>query len=79
MTQISFYDDGTGELIKQWPNWTGVVPVMDDLVALHFGDNNEEECIYSVRLRVMFPGTPFPKRPNLKRGRCYRRLDDVVL
>ena len=51
MTQISFYDDGTGEFIKQWPNWTGVVPVMDDLVALHFGDDNEEERLYSVRLR----------------------------
>ena len=24
MTQISFYDDGTGEFIKQWLNWTGV-------------------------------------------------------
>ena len=53
MTQISFYDDGTGEFIKQWPNWTGVVPVMNDLVALHFGDYNEEESIYSVRLRVI--------------------------
>ena len=53
MTQISFYDDGTGEFIKQWSNWTGVVPVMDDLVALHFGDDNEEERIYSVRLRVI--------------------------
>jgi len=53
MTQISFYDDGTGEFIRQWPNWTGVVPVMDDIVVLHFGDYNEEECIYSVRLRVI--------------------------
>jgi len=60
MTQISFYDDGTGEFIKQWLNWTGVVPVMDDLVALHFGDNNENERIYSVRLRVI-DGT----RPDL--------------
>ena len=53
MTQISFYDDGTGEFIRQWPNWTGVVPVMDDIVVLHFGDYNEEERIYSVRLRVI--------------------------
>jgi hypothetical protein len=60
MTQISFQDDATGEFIKQWPNWTGVVPVMDDLVALHFGDDNEEERLYSVRLRVI-DGT----RPDL--------------
>ena len=38
----------------------GVVPVMDDLVALHFGDDNEEERLYSVRLRVI-DGT----RPDL--------------
>ena len=60
MTQISFYDDGTGEFIKQWPLWTGVVPVTDDIVTLHFGDNNEEKRIYSVRLRVI-DGT----RPDL--------------
>ena len=53
MTQISFYENGTGEFIKQWPNWTGVVPVIDDIVALHFGDHNEEERIYSVRFRVI--------------------------
>jgi hypothetical protein len=53
MTQISVYDDGTGEFIKQWPNWTGVVPVMDGHVALHFGDDNEEERLYSVRLRII--------------------------
>jgi hypothetical protein len=58
MTQISFYDDGTGEFIKQWPNWTGVVPVMDDLVALHFGDDNEDERLYSVRLRVIYGTRP---------------------
>ena len=60
MTQISFYDVRTTNFIKQWPNWTGVVPVMDDIVALHFGDDNEEERIYSVRLRVI-DGT----RPDL--------------
>lgn len=60
MTQISFYDDATGEFIKQWPNWTGLVPVMDDIVALHFGDHKEEESIYSVRRRVI-DGT----RPDL--------------
>lgn len=53
MIYISFFDDATGEFIKQWPNWTGVVPAENDLVALHFGDDNEEERIYSVRLRVI--------------------------
>ena len=37
----------------------------------------EKDCL--ARLRVMFPGTPFPEHPNRKRGRGYRRLDDVVL
>ena len=60
MTQIDFYYDGTGEFIKQWPNWTGVVPAVGDMVVLHFGDYKEEECIYSVRLRVI-DGT----RPDL--------------
>ena len=60
MAYISFYDDGTGEFIKQWPNWTGVVPGVGDMVVLHFGDYKEEECIYSVRLRVI-DGT----RPDL--------------
>ena len=53
MTQISFYKNGTGEFIKQWPNWTGVVPAVGDMVVLHFGDNNEEECCYTVSLRVI--------------------------
>ena len=37
----------------------------------------EKDCL--ARLRVMFPDTPFPEHPNRKRGRCYRRLDDVLL
>lgn len=37
----------------------------------------EKDCL--ARLRVMFPGTPFPEHPNRRRGRGYRRLDDVVL
>ena len=53
MTQISFYKNGTGEFIKQWPNWTGVVPAVGDVVVLHYGDNNEEERTYTVRLRVI--------------------------
>ena len=37
----------------------------------------EKACL--ARLRVIFPGTPFPEHPNRRRGRCSRRLDDVVL
>jgi hypothetical protein len=53
MTQISFYDDGTGEFIKQWPNWTGMVPAVGDMAVLHFGDNNEDEQGYVVKMRVI--------------------------
>ena len=53
MTQISFYKNGTGEFIKQWPNWTGVVPAVRDIVVLHYGDANEDERTYTVRLRVI--------------------------
>jgi len=53
MTQISFYENGTGIYIKQWPNWTGVVPAVGDLVVLHYGDDNEEAVPYRVRLRVI--------------------------
>ena len=37
----------------------------------------EKDCL--ARLRVMFQDTPFPEHPNRRRGRGYRRLDDVVL
>lgn len=53
MTQISFYENGTGRYIKQWPNWSGVVPAVGDGVVLHFGDNNEDEQGYVVRMRVI--------------------------
>ncbi len=53
MTQISFYKNDTGEFIKQWPNWSGVVPAVGDMVVLHYGDDNEEEYTYTVRLRVI--------------------------
>jgi len=36
MTQISFYDDGTGEFIKQWPNWTGIANQGDRSMIAHF-------------------------------------------
>lgn len=53
MIQISFYDDGTGEFIKQWPNWSGVVPAVGDMVVLHYVDDNEEEYDYIVKMRVI--------------------------
>jgi hypothetical protein len=53
MTQISFYENGTGHYIKQWPNWSGVVPAVGDLVVLHYGDDCEDEVPYRVRLRVI--------------------------
>ena len=37
----------------------------------------EKDCL--ARLRVMFPGTPFPEHPNRRRGRNGERLPDVVL
>jgi len=37
--------------IKQWPNWTGVIPSIDDTVVLHFGDNNEIKEYYEVEGR----------------------------
>ena len=53
MKQISFYMNGTSEHIKDWPNWTGEVPAINDVVVLHYGDNYEEERSYLVRLRVI--------------------------
>lgn len=53
MIQIIFYDSKTGKYIKQWPNWSGVVPALGDVVVLHYGDNNEEERAYQVRHRVI--------------------------
>lgn len=53
MVQISFYDCETGDFIKQWPNWTGIVPVVNDIVVLHYGDRNEEEREYVVHMRVI--------------------------
>ena len=36
-----------------WHNWTGLVPEKDDIVALHFGDDNEEEERCVVYRRVI--------------------------
>ena len=51
MIQISFYDVRTTNFIKQWPNWSGIVPVIGDMVVLHYGDDNKEEQHYFVRFR----------------------------
>ena len=53
MIYISFFDDATGEFIKQWPNWSGVVPAVGDVVVLHFCDYNDESRPYTVCLRVI--------------------------
>jgi hypothetical protein len=53
MIQIIFYDSNTGKYIKQWPNWSGVVPALNDVVVLHYGDNNEDERTYLVKYRVI--------------------------
>ena len=53
MIYISFYDSNTGKYIKQWPNWSGVVPALGDVVVLHDGENNEEERPYQVKYRVI--------------------------
>ena len=51
MTQVHFRKAGSGDYIKDWPMWTGVVPAFPDLVVLHYGDNNEEEKRYRVEGR----------------------------
>ena len=48
MTQVHFRKAGSGDYIKDWPMWTGVVPAFPDLVVLHYGDDNEEEKRYRV-------------------------------
>lgn len=53
MVHITFYENRTNAYIKQWPNWSGVVPAVGDVVVLHFGDDNEEVCCYIVRERVI--------------------------
>lgn len=42
------FQNRDNEFIKQWPNWDGPIPMKDDYVLLHFGDNNEEEVQYIV-------------------------------
>lgn len=39
--------------IKQWPNWTGVIPNQGDTVVIHFGDYAEESYSYEVEERII--------------------------
>ncbi len=41
---------------KDWPNWTGVVPQVGDMVLLHFGDYNEE-CVPCKVVKRYIDGT----------------------
>lgn len=45
------FKDIQGNYIKQWPNWTGIIPLKDDHVLIHYGDNNEETVEYIVNAR----------------------------
>lgn len=58
MTQINFYENGTGKYIKSWNWWDNLVPVVGDVVVLHFGDDNEHEVGYNVRMRVIDGANP---------------------
>ena len=39
--------------VKQWPNWTGIIPIAGDTVVIHFGDYAEEEYSYEVEERII--------------------------
>lgn len=45
------FRDTKGDYIKQWSNWSGIVPMRDDHVLLHFGDYDEKEVEYIVTER----------------------------
>ena len=45
---LEFRDGISLGYIKQWPNWDGVIPIVGDVVVLHFGDYNEIEEEYKV-------------------------------
>ena len=47
------FRDVTNGYIKQWPNWTGVVPMVGDTVLIHYGDYNEIEESYIVKRRTI--------------------------
>lgn len=45
---IEFRDAIGCGYIKQWTNWDGIIPIVGDVVVLHFGDYNEIEEEYKV-------------------------------
>lgn len=45
--------NGYYEYLKSWPNWSGEIPQIGDVVVLHWGDNNETEDCYRVDYRVI--------------------------
>ena len=56
MKQLHFYALGEcngRKHLKDWVNWAGEVPQRGDIVLIHFGDNNDEECKYRVICRVI--------------------------
>lgn len=57
--------------IKQWPNWTGVIPAVGDTVLLHYGDDNEQEECYRVEEREI-SGTK-PDKVTLYIRKTYHR------
>lgn len=42
-----------GGYIKQWPNWTGEIPMVGDIVVIHDGDDNENAYEYEVFRRII--------------------------
>lgn len=60
---LTFY---SGIYLKQWPNWTGVIPQIGDTVLLHRGDNNEEEYVYHVVGRTISGTDPDSIRIDLE-------------
>lgn len=56
MKQLHFYALGEcseKKYLRDWVNWTGEVPMIGDIVLIHFGDNNEKEYKYRVVCRVI--------------------------
>lgn len=55
MKQLHFYaleECNEKKYLRDWVNWDGEVPNMNDIVLIHFGDDNEEEYKYRVVCRV---------------------------
>lgn len=57
MKQLNFHalseEKGHYEYLKSWPNWSGEIPQIGDVVILHWGDYNEKEDCYRVDYRVI--------------------------